>query len=67
MSGRTVPFTVRRLDDGQVFQLLKVFRRAEDRLADVTSPDGRSVYTPDEKNYFFEDEPNRPMQIPETD
>ena len=65
MPERSVPFTVRRLDDGQEFELLRVYRRAEDKLADVASPDGRTVYTRDEVNFFFADEPDHPMRIVE--
>lgn len=63
MAGKSIPFTVRRLDDGQEFALLKVYRRPEDKLADVASPDGRDVYTPDELTFYFADEPNRAMRM----
>jgi hypothetical protein len=60
---RTEPFTVRRLDDGREFQLIRGYRRAVDKLADVASPDGRGVYTPDEESFFFVGEDDRPMRI----
>ena len=63
MSERSVPFAVRRVDDGAQFELHTVYRRAEDKLGDVVSPDGRDVYTPDEVNFYFADEPDRPMRI----
>ena len=63
MSGSTTSFTVRRIDDDAEFELLRVYRRPEDKLADVVSPDGREVYTTDEVNFFFSDEPTRPIAM----
>jgi len=63
MACRIVPFKVRRLGDGAEFTLHKVYRRVEDSLADVASPDGRMVDTPDEVNFYFGDEPDRAMQV----
>ena len=69
---RTGSITVRRKDDDAEFQLDEIstfhersdmhgVHRSQDRLKDVVGPDGRGVFTPDEINFFFEDEPDRAM------
>ncbi len=66
--------TVRRDDDGAVFQLdvISTFhehtdthgaREVEDRLKELASPDGRRVYSSDETHFYFEDEPTRALRI----
>ena len=75
---QTGTITVRRDDDGAdfVLQVISTFRQIreggvvqeiEDRLKDVASPDGRSVYTRDGVQFLFADEPDRPMQIVKND
>ena len=64
---KTEPFTVRRVDDREEFQLRRCYRRAVDKLADVASPDGREVYSTNEIDFYFADEPDRPMRIVESD
>lgn len=74
---QTGKITVRREDDGDEFDLLVIstFHErhdqhgshvSEDGLKEVTSPDGRGVYTPDEESFYFEGEPDRPMRIVES-
>ena len=71
---QTATITVRRDDDGEEFELQVistfreiresgVIREVEDKLTEVVSPDGRVVYTTDERHFFFEGEPDRPMRI----
>jgi len=70
----TRSLTVRRDDDGAEFELQEVstFREervggivtvVEDRLKDVASADERGVYTTDETQFFFADEPKRALRI----
>ena len=75
---QTGTITVRRDDDGSEFELqvISTFREvlegasvrvAENKLKDVASADGRGVYTTDETQFFFTDEPHRPMRIIRSD
>ena len=59
--GTLLPINVRRVDDGQMFQLLMTYRWPERKLVEVSSPDGRKVHVLDESNFYFADEPDRPM------
>jgi hypothetical protein len=71
---QTGVITVRRDDDGAEFELQMistfcevreggVVRVVENKLKEVASADDRSVYTTDETQFFFTNEPNRPMRI----
>lgn len=75
---QTGTITVSRDDDGAEFELqvISTFREiredgsvrvVENKLKDVASADGRGVYTTDETQFIFADEPNRPMRIIRSD
>jgi hypothetical protein len=71
---QTGTIRLRRLDDGAEFivPIISTFHElrnrqgvtvVESKLKKPGLVDGRSVFTPDEKQFFFEDEPARPMMI----
>jgi hypothetical protein len=71
---QTDTVTMHREDDGQKFEfhVISTFHErhdqhgshvSQDKLKEIASPDGRGVYTPDEVNFYFEGEPDRPMRI----
>lgn len=45
--------------------MVLVYRRAQDNLADLVSPDGRPVYSKSPKHIYFADEPDRILELVE--